>query len=89
MLKTCRQPKSRKESCRSYEHQTEFTFMHCWYLKIEKDLWAMFSKIQKRDLNTDGAEWAIETTKDIRRQKYEISVFKLLNPCIFNHIIFC
>ena len=49
----------------------------------------MFSKIQKRDLNTDGAEWAIETTKDIRRQKYEISVFKLLNPCIFNHIIFC
>ena len=48
----------------------------------------MFSKVEKRDWNTDGAEGAIETPKDVRQQKYEISVLKLLTPCIFNQIIF-
>jgi hypothetical protein len=51
-------------------------------MKIGKMLWAMFSKVEKRDWNIEGGEGAIETTKDIRQQKYEISVLKLLTPCI-------
>jgi hypothetical protein len=62
--------------------------MHCWYLKIEKKLWAIFSKVEKRDRNNEGAEGAIQTIKDVRKQKYELSVLKLLTPCIFNQIIF-
>jgi len=70
MLKTGRQPKSRQVNCRSYEHRTEFTFTHCWYLKLGKMLWALFSKEEKRDWNIEAEEEAKETTKDIRKQKY-------------------
>ena len=87
--KTGRQPNSRKVTCRSYEQQTYVIHLRALLLlENRKKFWAIFSKVEKRDWNIDGAEGAIETTKGVRQQKYEIPVLKLLTPCIFNQIIF-
>jgi hypothetical protein len=38
----------------------------------------MFSKVEKREWKIEGVEGAIQTTKNRRQEKYEISGLKIL-----------
>jgi hypothetical protein len=44
--------------------------------------------METEENNIEEAKGAIETTKDVRQQKYTISILKLLISCIFNQLIF-